>query len=196
MVGSIDEELGIPVVGGIADAMDFDAARIVVAHAAEYALFVAISVGIAADEAGGVGALAVAVLDKLYPGRLLSLIRVVGFWCCGQATVGGIHQRSTFGDVDADVQGTIEQLTAYADDGSFHSLVGKCGCSVALAGGGIGSPAPFVTTIGGTGPRSATHSLGISLAGDDASILVAQDDGAAVAVELEGSLVILDVVGA
>ena len=192
VVGRVDEELGIVVVLRVGDGMHADAPAAARAHAVDDALHVAAAIGIAADEAAGIAALTVAVPDIFFPetGPLAVCLR-----CRGQAAVGGVHQRGTLWDVDAELERAREQLAVCADDGLRQALRGEGGGGIAGAWRGCGRPSPLVAAIGGAGVGGAAQRFRIACAGDERSTLVAQANHAPVAIQLERRLIAFDVVG-
>ena len=192
VVRCIHEELCRPVVGSIGQTVYLDATRVVVTCTVHNTSLVATTFSIAADETDAFLSLAVTILHIVYPRRHTTIIR---FRSCWQTAIGGVHQGRTFGDVDLDVQRTAEQLTTQVDDGCIEPLAGKDGLGVRLAGCGCRCPSPAVAVIGGAGVGCTALGFRIYLAGNQLSVLVAQIDGTAVAVKLEGCLIALDIVG-
>ena len=192
VVGRVDEELGIVVVLWVGDGMHADAPAAARAHAVDDALGVAAAVGIAADEAAGIAALAVTVSDKFLPetGPLTVCIR-----CRRQAAVGGVHQRCTLWNVDAQLERAREELAVDADDRLRQALCGEGGSSIAGTWSWCRRPSPLIFPVGRAGVGGATHRFRIAYAGDERSTLIAQADNAPVAIQLEGSLIAFDVVG-
>ena len=99
-------------------------------------------------QAANISTLAVAILDLLLPGyHHFAFLRRLG-----QTAVGGIHQPTPLRDGNLHFQTIAEQRAALTHHWRVETFFGIHGSFVALAGCGVGRPAPLVAVNGLAGP--------------------------------------------
>ena len=102
----------------------------------------------------------------------------------GQCSVGSIAQHSTLGNVDLHLQAACKQLRGLVYHGGTQQGAAGNNALVAAAGGWRGTVAPLALFV--ACKADALNGLGVILADNLCAVSGADDNGAAVGVELKG----------
>ena len=103
----------------------------------------------------------------------------------GQRAVGGVAQCTAGGDGHVYFQCTGEELVRQRHLGHVDLLGGIGGVGVARAKGGLGGERPIVAAVCRAGIRGAVYGLRVFLAGHEGAVGGTDVEGAAIGVEFE-----------